>query len=73
MMKITYDPEADAFYARFAPEHTAIDSTVEAAPNVMLDLDAKGELVGIEVLGVAGRFAVAASDTPKPKEKAAAG
>jgi uncharacterized protein YuzE len=57
MMKVTYDPQADAFYARFAPEETTIANTVEAAPNVMLDLDAQGELVGIEVLGVAHRLA----------------
>ena len=72
MMKTTYDPEADAFYAHFAPEETAIADTVEAAPNVMLDLDAKGELVGIEVIGVAHRLAVIRSAAEKRDEKAAA-
>lgn len=55
MMRTSYDPEADAFYAQFAPESVAIASTAEAAPGVMLDLDACGQIVGIEVLGVTAR------------------
>ena len=51
-MKTTYDPAADAFYARFAPDSTVIAETREVAPNVNIDLDTKGELVGIEVLHV---------------------
>lgn len=54
MMRTTFDPEADAF-ARFAPEGTAIDRTQEIAPGVMIDLDALGNLVGIEVLTVIQR------------------
>ncbi len=57
MMRTSYDPEADAFYARFAPEPTEIAETREVAPGVMLDLDEAGNLVGIEVLSV-GRRAV---------------
>jgi uncharacterized protein YuzE len=72
MMKITYDLEADAFYARFAPEETAIANTTEVAPNVMLDLDARGELVGIEVLGVAVRLRAGEAENLKAKRKAAA-
>jgi len=51
-MRTSCDPEADAFYARFAPESTEIAETREAAPGVMLDLDASGNLVGVEVLSV---------------------
>jgi uncharacterized protein YuzE len=51
-MKLTYDQEADAFYARFAPDSTEIVETREVAPNVNLDLDANGDLVGFEVLHV---------------------
>ncbi|HET9018297.1 MAG TPA: DUF2283 domain-containing protein [Acetobacteraceae bacterium] len=62
-MKTSYDPEADAFYARFAPERTAVAETQEVAPGVMLDLDADGNLVGVEVLSVrlraAGAYPVA--------------
>lgn len=32
MMRTSYDPEADAFYARFAPEPVEIASTEEARP-----------------------------------------
>ena len=55
MMRTSFDPGADAFYARFAPEGRAIGETREVAPGVMLDLDAAGHLVGIEVLGVKAR------------------
>jgi uncharacterized protein YuzE len=51
-MKFTYDQEADAFYARFAPDGTAIAETKEVAPNVNIDLDERGNLVGFEVLHV---------------------
>ena len=52
MMRTSYDPEADAFYARFAPDGTVIAETSEVAPGVMIDLDASGQMVGIEVLSV---------------------
>ncbi len=55
MMRTSYDPEADAFYARFAPEEVKIANTQEIASGVMLDLDAEGHLVGVEVLGVHAR------------------
>lgn len=54
-MRTSYDPEADAFYARFAAEGVAIAETREVAPGVMLDLDEAGELVGVEVLSVRHR------------------
>jgi uncharacterized protein YuzE len=69
MMRTSYDPEADAFYARFAPDGTAIAGTQEVAPGVMIDLDESGQMVGIEVLGVRvrgsgtyGRGSVLAAD-----------
>jgi uncharacterized protein YuzE len=55
MMKTSYDPEADAFYARFAADDIGVAETREVAPGVMLDLDQAGQLVGIEVLSVAAR------------------
>jgi uncharacterized protein YuzE len=55
MMRTSYDPAADAFYARFAPDGTPIAETKEVAPGVMIDLDASGHLVGVEVLSVAAR------------------
>lgn len=53
----TCDPEADAAYVRLAPEAIVIASTREVAPGVILDLDASGRLVGIEVLDVRVRVA----------------
>ncbi len=55
MMETSYDPDADAFYARFAPEGAEVAHTKEVAPGVMIDLDASGDLVGIEVLSVTAR------------------
>ncbi len=57
MMKTSYDPQADAYYARFVPDETAIAETIEVAPGVMLDIDAAGQMVGIEVLSVSLRAA----------------
>lgn len=63
-MRTTYDPEAGAFYVRFAPGGVAIEGTEEAAPGVMIDFDADGDVVGIEVLSVSlrGREAAAAAE-----------
>ncbi len=57
MMKTSYDPQADAYYARFVPDETAIAETIEVAPGVMLDIDEAGQMVGIEVLSVSLRAA----------------
>lgn len=57
MMRTSYDPEADAFYARFAPDRAAIAETRAVAPGAMLDLDADANLVGVEVLSVRLRAA----------------
>jgi uncharacterized protein YuzE len=57
MMKTSYDPQADAYYARFVPEEIAIADTIEAAPGVMLDIDEAGQMVGIEVLSISVRAA----------------
>ena len=52
MMRTSYDPEADAFYARFVPDNAVVFETKEVAPGVVIDLDADGQLIGIEVLSV---------------------
>ena len=68
-MRLTYDPEADALYLKLGTSRIA--ETEEVAPNVMLDLDETGNVVGVEVLGVSLRegadplrldFAVLAED-----------
>ena len=55
MMRTSYDPEADAMFVWFAPEGTKSVSTIEVAPGIMLDHDAEGNVIGIEVLDVRER------------------
>jgi uncharacterized protein YuzE len=57
MIKTSYDPEADAFAARFAPAGAATAETREVAPGVMLDFDAQGNVIGVGVLSVRLRLA----------------
>ena len=48
MPDTTFDPEADAVYIYLGEGEVA--ETEEVAPNVMLDFDADGRVVGVEVL-----------------------
>lgn len=48
MPDTTYDPEADALYIHLGS--TKPVEAEEVAPNVMLDFDAEGRVVGVEVL-----------------------
>jgi uncharacterized protein YuzE len=57
MMITTYDAEADATYVRILPKGVAVIDTLEIEPGVLLDHDAEGPVVGIEVLGVRARSA----------------
>jgi uncharacterized protein YuzE len=57
MMKTSYDPEADAFAAWFAPEGATSDRTTEVAPGVFVDFDAHGNAIGVEVVSVRSRIA----------------
>ena len=70
MIRTSYDPEADAFYARFAPDGVPVEGTEEAAPGVMIDFDADGDVVGVEVLNVSlrGRKAATVADEPAAAE-----
>jgi len=47
-MKTHYDPEADALYVRFAD--AAIVESEEVTAGVILDFDAEGRIVAIELL-----------------------
>jgi uncharacterized protein YuzE len=71
MMKMHYDPEADAFAVKFAPTGAYVESE-EVAPGVTLDFDADGQVIGIEVLDVRKRMA-ARIVAETPAEKASAG
>jgi uncharacterized protein YuzE len=52
-MKLHVDPEADALYLRLN-ESKIIDSE-EVSPGVILDYDAKDEVVGVEILYLSKR------------------
>ncbi len=54
-MKIEYDPKADAMYIRLAAGQVA-DSD-EVRPGVVLDFDADGRVLGVELLDVSTRTA----------------
>jgi uncharacterized protein YuzE len=47
-MKTIYDPDADALYVRFAD--AAVVESEEVSEGVVLDCDAEGRIVAIEVL-----------------------
>lgn len=57
-MRHRYDSEADALYIRFA-EAEILDSE-EVRPGIMLDFDAEGRVVGIEVLDASEHLAAGA-------------
>jgi len=54
-MKTRYDPEVDVLYVRFA-EATIIESE-EVRPGVILDLDAEGRIVAVEILDASEHLA----------------
>jgi uncharacterized protein YuzE len=51
MALYTYDAEADVLYVLLAEEREAgVDRTEELGPNLHVDLDSDGEIVGVEFL-----------------------
>ena len=52
-MRITYDAEVDALYIRF--RETTV-TTQELGEGIAIDVDASGQLAGIEVLDVKRRL-----------------
>jgi uncharacterized protein YuzE len=57
-MKTIYDPEADALYVRFAD--ASIVESEEVADGVVLDFDAEGRIVAIELLDASKHVAAGA-------------
>ena len=55
MIRTSYDPEVDALFVRFAADGVASARTEEVAPGVMLDFDAEGNAISLEVLDVRAR------------------
>ena len=60
-MKIEYDQQADAMYIRL--KAGAVAESEEVRPGVVLDFDAEGKVLGIEMLDVSER-------TDNPRELA---
>lgn len=53
-MKINYDPQADALYIKFQQGESA--RTKKVTEGILIDLDEKGLLYGIEILGAKERM-----------------
>lgn len=54
-MKVTYDPQVDI--ARILLNEATIAESDESKPGVIMDYDAAGNLVGLEVLDASRRVA----------------
>jgi uncharacterized protein YuzE len=54
-VRASYDAQANAAYLRFAED--AVAESEEVSAGIVLDYDAVGRLVAIEVLGASERFA----------------
>lgn len=54
-MKVTYDQRSDTLVVEFRPEAPVAESD-ETSPGVILDLDAAGNVVSIEVLDASQRI-----------------
>ncbi len=52
-MRIEFDPSADALYIELADGD--VEKTTEISPGVMLDFDANGNVLGIEMLHISKR------------------
>lgn len=52
-MKLEFDPIADAAYLEISAAE--IESTSQIEPGIMVDYDAEGHIVGIEILSVSKR------------------
>ncbi len=54
-MDITFDPEADALYIQFQSGKT-VKETIKLREGILIDVDRKGRLFGIEILDVSRRM-----------------
>jgi uncharacterized protein YuzE len=52
-MKLEFDPQADAVYLELT--EAEVEKSTEIQPGIVLDYDAEGRVVGIEVLYVSQR------------------
>ena len=61
-MRLTYDATVDAFLLELAPG-TPVAKTIEWGPGVHVDVDARGRVLGIEVLDASTHFDAASLAT----------
>lgn len=59
-MKIVYDPIADALSITF--RRGKVKKTLEIAPEVVLDVDAEGRPLYLEILGARGKLGKAGTE-----------
>lgn len=55
-MKIEYSKKADALYVQFREAY--VDKSKEIEEGVVVDLDKKGHIVGIEILDASDRLSI---------------
>ena len=55
-MRLEFDPQADAFYLELT--EAEVEESKEIQPGIIMDYDAEGRVVGIEVLYVSKRTEV---------------
>jgi len=53
-MRVKVDLEADALYFRLS--EAPVENSREVSPGIILDFNKAGKVIGIEVLGIKGRF-----------------
>ena len=56
-MNITYDKDADCLYIQFQPGK--VQKTKKIEEGILVDLDDKGRIFGIEIVGVSERMSIA--------------
>lgn len=56
-MRVRFDQEADALYVRI--DNSPVFESEEIRPGVMIDLDERGEIIGMEMLRVSQRLPAA--------------
>jgi uncharacterized protein YuzE len=56
-VRVRFDEQADALYVRL--DESPVVESEEVRPGVVLDLDGRGEIVGIEILRVCERLPTA--------------
>ena len=56
-MKITYDKEANAAYLYFK-KFRSVSKTLPITEDVIVDLDSKGKILGIEILNASSHVAI---------------